>query len=216
MNARHAVPFRWVLPVAELILCISLLWPLKGLLFFQLQSSAHAQWPTRVQEPEFRLDPAPILDLKLEPDSKTLGGTRTSIPALLNLPGAFLGLARTASAPKGMLPEFWRAISWPVVGIVFWWIAGRSIEALAASRRRLLAPIIVWLEVLVASLVIAFSSALCVGFILDPSIREEFIYPWRLTAVAAGLWILLGAATISARVVQWRIRRQLRIEAKPG
>jgi hypothetical protein len=115
-----------------------------------------------------------------------------------------------------MLPEFWRAISWPVVGIVFWWIAGRSIEALAASRRRLLAPIIVWLEVLVASLVIAFSSALCVGFILDPSIREEFIYPWRLTAVAAGLWILLGAATISARVVQWRIRRQLRIEAKPG
>ena len=132
-------------------------------------------------------------------------------PALLNLPSAFLGLARNALVPKGMLLELWRSISWPFVGIIFWWLAGRGIEALAASQQRILSPLITWIEVFIA-FVIASSAALCLGFLLDPSTREEFIYPWRSAVVAAGLWILLGAATIAARLMQWRIRRPLKTE----
>jgi len=31
----------------------------------------------------------------------------------------------------------WRDLSWPIVGIFFWWLAGRSIEALLFSRHKI-------------------------------------------------------------------------------
>jgi hypothetical protein len=113
-----------------------------------------------------------------------------------------------------MLPEFWRSITWPFIGVVFWWIVGRGFEALMASRQRVLRPAITWVEVFVGLLVIAFGVFLWIGFLADPNIRADCIYPWRLAAMAGGLWILLCAAIVAARLIQWRIRRQLRREAR--
>jgi hypothetical protein len=113
-----------------------------------------------------------------------------------------------------MLPALWGAVTWPIVGVIFWWIAGRGIEALIASRGRVLSPSITWAEVIVASVVIAFCLLCCIGFASDPSFRDDFIYPWPGAAVASGLWIILGGVTVAARVIQWRMRRQLTARQK--
>jgi len=48
--------------------------------------------------------------------------------------------------PLGMDVITWRAISWPLLGILFWWSAGRGIEALIATRRGLVQPEISWVK----------------------------------------------------------------------
>lgn len=199
-------PFRWILPLAQVAICAALLWPLRGFILFQLQGAIR-ETPNKVQEP--------VPDLTLPPTAQSpppptlsLIELRVQIPALLNFPCFLLGLARSSMVPAGMFAEFWRAITWPVVGTFFWWIAGRGIEALMAARRQIISPRIVWIEVLAAALVIALGSFLCIGFASDPSFREELIYPWRLMAAAAALWTSLGAGTVAARFVQWRIKRR--------
>jgi hypothetical protein len=199
-------PFRWILPLAQLAICAALLWPLRGFLLFELQGRTR-EAPTKAQEPVPDIHLPPAGQPQPQP-AMSLIELRVQIPALLNFPCFLLGLARGSMVPAGMFAEFWRAITWPFVGAVFWWIAGRAIEALVAARRRVVSPKIVWAEVLVATLVILLGSMLCIGFALDPSMREELIYPWRLTAAAAGLWILLGAATIAAVLAQRRIGRR--------
>jgi len=214
MNERRTIPFRWVFPISELILSAVLLWPWRGFLILQMRAVAHAHWPTRVEQPVLRLNPELVPETPRQRRAETLSMMRVSAPALLNMPCGFLGLARSKSAPNGMLPELWRSISWPFVGTIFWWIAGRAIEALMASRGRVLSPAITWVELFVASAVTICTALLCIGLLSDPSMRAGFIYPWRLAAAASGLWILLSAATVAARLVQWRIRRQLRTQ--PG
>jgi hypothetical protein len=105
-----------------------------------------------------------------------------------------------------MLAEFWRSVSWPFFGIIFWWIAGRGIEALVASRRRLLSPVITWIEVFVASVDVALGTLILALFLSGD--RSGFVFPWPSAIAASGLWILLGGTTIVARVAQWRIRRR--------
>jgi len=175
-------------------------------------STADAVCSGPVQVPDTPMPDIQVPAMPREMRRETLADLRLWAPALRNFPSGFLGLARRTWVLQGMLPEFWRSISWPFVGIFFWWIAGRGIEALVASRRRVLSPTITWFEVLVASLVIAFCAALCVGLLPDASFRDELIYPWRLVPMATGLWILLGVATVTARLVQWPIGRQLRNE----
>jgi hypothetical protein len=129
-----------------------------------------------------------------------------SAPAVLNIPCSLLGLLRREAVPLGMLPEFWRSVSWPFFGIIFWWIAGRGIEALVASRRGLLSPSITWIEVFVACLVVALGALIWAFFLSDD--HAGFVFPWPSAVAASGLWILLGGTTIVARIAQWRIRRR--------
>jgi hypothetical protein len=210
MNNDRAIPFRIVLPVAELLICGVLLWPFAGFLYFQLRSTTYPPVRLNVETPQLGLNFAQRPLSPSEQRALRIDELRISVPALLNIPCAFLGLGRNALVPRAMLPEFWRSISWPLVGVVFWWIAGRGIEALTASRRHVSVPSITWAEVLMASLVIVFASMLCVGFFVDPSIRDEFIYPWRWAIAASVLWILLGTATIAGRVMQWRIKQSIK------
>lgn len=187
------------------------MWPLAGFLYFQLRSSTSPPVQLKVERPQLG---ANIAEPPLSPSEQRalrIVEMRTSVPALLNFPCAFLGLRANVVVPRAMLPEFWRAISWPLVGVVFWWIAGRGVEALAASRRHVSVPAVTWVEVIIASLVIAFASMVCVAFFLDPSTRDEFIYAWRWALAANVLWIFLGSATILGRVAQWRIKRSSKV-----
>lgn len=208
MNKGRAIPFRHILPAAQLLLCASLVWPFAGFLVFQMRSTAHAG-SIRAEQPALNLD-VPRVQTPGEKYADTLLMLRLWIPALLNLPCVFLGLARKELVPNGLFSELWRSIIWPIVGVIFWWIAGRGLEALFAGRRRVLSPVITWIEVFVSSLICALCLLLLFGFLFEPDMRTGVIYPWYLVAPASGLWVLLGAATIAARLVQWRIRRQLR------
>jgi hypothetical protein len=212
MNADRQIPFRWVLPLAQLVICLNLLWPLMGFIALQLQGVAHEVWPARVRQPVYFLQTTPAIaapqpaHLGEDRDRSTsLLELRLQIPVLLNFPCTFLGLLRIA--PAAMLHDFWRAISFPIVGMFFWWLVGRSVEALVASRHGSLSPVVVLAEVVVASLLIVGNGGLLVGLAVDPTFREELVFPWRLAAAAAGLWVLLSIVIVGARIVQWRLRR---------
>jgi hypothetical protein len=178
----------------------------------QLRSAAHARWPTAVKEQVFHIS---ILAVPATPENlraQSLVRLRLTLPPLLNLPSGFVGLGIRNLSPKGMLPDFWRSISWPLVGVIFWWITGRGIEALVASRSRVVLPTISWVETIVALFVSLLAGGIAVGLIVDPSWRSDFIFPWQLGIAASCLWIFLGVVTVLARFVQWRITRHMRTE----
>jgi hypothetical protein len=204
---RRSIAFRWVLPIAEILVCAALLWPWRGFLAWQLRASGHAYWPAKIHEPvHLNVHLTTTAKTPQETNAEELSDLRLSAPAVLNFPCSLLGLLRREAVPRGMLSEFWRSLSWPFFGIVFWWIAGRGIEALLASRRRLLTPAITWIEVFVASLEVAIGAVIWAMFSSGPNDRSGFVFPWTSALAATGMWILLGVSTIVARVVQWRIR----------
>lgn len=212
MNESRTTPFRWTLPVGELLLCAALVEPFVGFLIVQMRPTSRAD-STKAERPVLNLDLQRVQTPE-EKRAERLLMLRIWVPALLNLPCVFLGLARKELVPNGVFSELWRSFTWPIVGVIFWWIAGRGLEALLAYRRRVLLPVITWIEVFVSSLICTFCLLLLFGFLLDPSMRTGVIYPWYLVAPASGLWVLLGAATIAARIAQWRIRRQLTVDSK--
>jgi hypothetical protein len=193
-NNRPGIAFRWVLPIAEILVCAALLWPWRGILAWQIRATAHAYWPAQIHEPVH-------LNIVLAPNAETLPETnaeqfveiRISAPAVLNMPCALFGLARRETVPRGMLSEIW-------------WIAGRGIEALVASRRGLVFPAITWIEVFVASLIIALGAVFWGLLFSGPNDRTGSIFPWPSALAASGLWIFLGGTIIAARIMQWRIR----------
>jgi len=134
--------------------------------------------------------------------------------ATLNLPGglpdltcAMVGSAHEEWIPRGMFMWAWRDISWPIVGMFFWWLAGRSIEALLCARHGLLQPRIGWWEVLISIPVLAYGGIWPVMLFVDRSSRSEFAW-WPFLAVFGSLWLVLGACTLAAAILQWRLRRR--------
>ena len=139
---------------------------------------------------------------------------REWLVATLNLPGSLpdLAYAMISSAheewiPTGMSMWVWRDISWPIVGMFFWWLAGRSIEALLSARHEILQPRIRWWEVLISIPVLAYGGIWPVMMSVDRSSRAEFFW-WPLLVVFGSLWLGLGACTVAASIVQWRLRRR--------
>jgi hypothetical protein len=213
MKSTDRLPFRRVLPITQLVLCALLLWPWRSFYILQFRSEAHVLWPTRFQQPVYHIADSLALVPPREHALANLGVLRLDMPALLNMPAVFTGVARQGAVPVGFLPDFWRSFSWPFLGIIFWWIVGRGIDALLAARSHVVAPGITWAETVVASLVTLGSAAGITAIIVDPSVRSDLILPWRWALASFGLWNVLGLVTILARVAQWRIRRQQRFVA---
>lgn len=140
---------------------------------------------------------------------------RLIVPALLNCPATLLGLARRELVPQGMLPQFWRAQIWPVAGTAFWWIVGRAWEALAAARKQRLRPAVTWMEASVGMILMIVFGGFAAALILVSDAREGTIYPWKWMVVGWLLWGLLGFSVVAARIVQWRMRKQMREASAP-
>src|SRR5258707_11157311 len=104
------------------------------------------------------------------------------------MPVVLTGLWRHETVPTGFVAEWWRALTWPIVGLIFWWLAGRGMEALLAARSRLISPALTWAEAIVAALI-----CICMGVILIGLTS-------RMTTVACFLWLILVLATVGARV----------------
>jgi hypothetical protein len=135
--------------------------------------------------------------------------------AALNLPGglpdlsyAILSPSYSEWIPRGMFMWAWRDLSWPIVGIFFWWLAGRSFEALLFSRHKILLPKIRLWEVMVSLPALAFGGIWAVVLGIGQCARTEFPL-WLIPAVFGSLWLVLGASTSLAYFVQWRLRRRL-------
>jgi hypothetical protein len=257
----HGFPFRWVLPVAQFLLCLVILWPARNWILFQVRGSVRAYTPTKSQDYEFArttiILTTPSSDLpkgtKPEPTQKSTptpsaqprdisGNLAPGTVQVINIPGLspqemereekaakdtdlrlsaplildspvllaqvpyMLLTARKEWVPRGMIPEVWRALSWPIFAIAFWWIMGRGIEALSAARRSVLLPRITRIETILAAVLFCVGVIAAIGIISStPADRGDS----QFMALLAGgaLWGVLASMTLAARFLQWRIRR---------
>jgi hypothetical protein len=225
-DEQRSIPFRWILPVAQLLLCTAILWPLRGELIASVRSSTRAYFvhdePREAPKVHIRV----LYPDLLPPDLSSLhevieerayrdrflrlrlwGPVLLNLPAMwLDLPTVFLGNGKDEWVPAGMYFQYWRALAWPLVGILFWWVAGRGIEALIASLKGLTRPQITSAEIVVAILMVCLGGFGLVALI-EADVRRDLVFPWVLLCAAGSLWFLLGSVIIASRVMQWRIRR---------
>ncbi len=226
-------PFRWVLPSVQLVVCVALLWPVRGSLFFGVRESIDSySHPTTkrkvVLDPKWLVVSPTTPELQPTTDIATkLAEIRRKAPLALNLPVGIAQLpyvlvspAKREWVPKGMLPNTWRALSWPLVGIFFWWFLGRSVEALPTARRSVVYPRISWIETACAVILLGTGLVALIGMLTStPADRSDLQF---MTLLAGGLlWGLLATVTITARFLQWRVAKRnvaakINMDPSPG
>jgi len=207
---RSVFPFRRVLPIGQLVLCVLLLWPARAKI-------------TREYESALGITPAPLVysigDFYLPwhpgmPLAETERNS-TEIASALNLPGGLVQLPYPIFSPEHqewrpheMNFEVWRATTWPLLCIPFWWIAGRGLEAILAARAMrqgtavCVTPKVGWIETIVATLIMLICGTLAVGLTVDGDLQLAIF------GVGAGMWTVLASMTVVAKFVQWRMTRK--------
>jgi hypothetical protein len=225
MDAQYrSIPFRWILPVAQFVLCVLLLWQFWFGLGRHLWKSI--QHPTAApvvgQSPVLKFDLHPLTP----PERRAADlfelpfELRLQIPAALNIPVWYsqfpYALSHRANrewTPRNVnwlpavlrFPEFWRATTWPFVGIFFWWLAGRGFEAIVAARRRVTTPRIRWMEAAFGLFCLALGIVTCIFFFTEDRQYQPDIV---MHAMGGLLWGLLGMVMVAASVIQWRLRTE--------
>ena len=217
---RVGFPFRWAFPVGQLLLCVVLLWPLRAYVIAELKG--HSVVTFRATKFDSVSDDQIIHALNWTPSPEQQRAirkkeARLTIPDALNVPVTFLELpfavfrpSHRGWTPHGMDFRVWRAISYPLAGLIFWWIAGRGLDALVASRKKLISPRIRWIEVTVAVAIFLCVLMVLIGFVIDASWRGAL--QLELLAAGALVWTALATTVVVARVMQWRIRKGLMSE----
>ena len=217
IQGRSTFAFRWLLPVMQLVLCAFAIWPLRALFIQEIKDSIRAYRPLKTPPPK-PVDNPQFTNLIINPQELRAFQaleTREWMPMMLNLPAgliqvpyAILNPAKQEWVPRGMVFKTWRVISWPLIGILFWWSVGRGIEALLAAQRGLVHPRITWTETAVGAALCLFCAIAAVCLPLYAGADAEF--PYRLWIAGSGLWSVLGGIVVAARVAQFRIRRRAR------
>ncbi len=216
----HTLAFRWLLPITQLVLSMVVLWPLHTVLIQQVRLSIreyrHQQTPLPqlAEGQQFR-----ILEVALSPQEQLELETfqslekREWVPIMLNLPAglvqlpyAILNPSKQEWMPRGMDFKTWRVISWPLIGILFWWSGGRGLEALLAARRHLVHSKIGRIETVVGAALFLFCTVIAIG--IPICARSDKDFPMKFFVAGAGIWAVLGGMMVAARVAQWRIIRK--------
>jgi hypothetical protein len=210
--------FRAVLPAAQFLLCLLAVFPFRGVVISDIRASFRAYFTK--SNPSLPTDRTVTLPT---PDSGiAMTSSRTKFmnfllwtPEALNLPVMMLELPEAISSPdkNNWIPEgfsfhTWRQLRWPILGILFWWIAGRAIDAIFAARRSEIRPRISWIETGFALITAIFSVLFFIAIYIEgkPSDPE----PVFLLLTCSAMWILLGLSTIVARIFQMRLRRRMK------
>ena len=221
MNAPSpGFPFRWLLPMIQLLVCMVMLQPYWFRFRSQVTRETKTYWQSLLGVSEAHPQPAMLLNITPEEPAQPVD-PRLTTPAALNLPVGFAQLPfvllsqdRAEWTPEGMLLPEWRALSWPFAGILIWWLVGRGLEAfLAAARSRrfaIIRPPLHNVEVAIGLAVLVAGSALSMLYLVGRNPSGLVTDP--LLAAGAGFWAVLGATMVFARVLQWRIRRRARMD----
>jgi hypothetical protein len=204
-RALAALRFRWILPLAQLLICLVALWPVRWFLFFEVSYSARALLS---QGGSIQFTQA---DINAIEKAWVIRERLMKVPILLDFPVLVLELpytltvyARSGRPAAGLQLETWRALGWPFAGMLFWWSVGRAIEALRAARRSLVLPRITLGETVAATVLVCIGIVSLVGILT--STRDDRAGFDFLMFVGGGLlWGLLAATTVAATVVQRRI-----------
>ena len=161
MAFRRSFPFRWVLPSVQLLFCFALLWPVRAFLLVGVAQSIHSysgsvfQHTVTSDSKVFNIVvPAPTVEEQARADAlvklletRKLAPLTIDFPVLIpQVPYILISSTKREWVPKGMFPDVWRAVSWPFAGVFFWWLIGRSVEALFAAQQGVARPRINWAE----------------------------------------------------------------------
>ncbi len=205
---------RWILPLAQLLLCALILWPLRHEIVMQSRGKA---FPMSANQVQYLLDHGTKFNFISEQSQKEalLRERPLWIPSALNLPVMFVELPYAIFSndqdelkPRSMNFLYWRALSWPLVGIVFWWLAGRGIEALLAGRAGIVAPRLNWTETIFNILFVLCGGLTGLVMLCDESSHVRG-FDAGLFPIGGLLWAAFGSIGIMARIMQWRLRRTL-------
>jgi hypothetical protein len=179
--SRPATPFRWIFPLGQLTLG----WFMTALVYTLPISWNFYHQAMRIIR---------ILDLP---------GDLLQVP--INL---FRG-TKYDWHPSFINGPLWAALSWPVLALVFWWIAGRAVDALFALRYRQLGPRITLIEAIVGGVLMLGGIGVVIGFAASAPAQ---IYTSTTTGSAitsGGLWAVLGGLSVVARFRQQGLRSVL-------
>jgi hypothetical protein len=204
-SPQPAIRFAWLLPAVEFLVCAALLWPIR----LTIVHALHIPLPPIIEQ-------TMVADcLRWSPKQEVFLSSvvALNIPAgLIQLPYSMNTPAKRDWSPKGMNDLVWRAVTWPILCIPFWWIAGRAIDALTAAKQRLLIPRISIMETAVGSIWMAVGALLFLVFLIIAGFKRDF----DLTRIAAsgGLWALLGSLSVIARFRQKRLYERQDVAAK--
>lgn len=188
MSEHRPIPFRWIFPLGQLLLC----WFVLGLV---RSFPIHPIYRLRALRTIFILN----------------------LPAgVLEFPIVLLRSDKSFWTPPGVGFFLWQALSWPVLAIVFWWIAGRAVEALVSLQYRQFRPRVTVVETVAAFLIMAAGAVISVASLVEERTKIYTDFESALLATAGGLWTFLGGLTVIARFRQWRLRRIQRSSAQRG
>ena len=214
------ISFRRVLPIVQLLVCAIVLWPSRYFLLWQVSQSVGADLPARARQQQ----PGRTINIEipsLTPEQQQVAdraarmeGLRMTVPPILNLPVAFVQLpyviansAHQEWIPRGMISTTFHALSWPICGVFFWWLAGREIDAFCAARKSLLLPRITIAETIFAVIFLGFGVFALVGILTStPDDRADLNFMGFM--VGGILWAILSGFSLASRYLQWRIKKR--------
>ena len=138
VSQREAFPFRWVLPTAQLIICFVTVWPLWYVAGSELLTSLrHSNHPVRESSTIMALN-LPEQETPQQQFEHKLLEVRLHVPIALNIPVKFIQLPYVVLSRNKIewtprcvrwiphilqFPDIWKAMTWPIVGVVFWWMS---------------------------------------------------------------------------------------------
>jgi hypothetical protein len=196
-NRSRCLPYRWILPVAQLLVCAIVLWPIR---------------PTNPPRP-YRQHPIMTvwqrLDIIVE----------LNLPVkLMELPCFIIDRAGNVCVPKGLTIEAWEAIMFPLFGLILWMLLGRSVETLLSARHGEIRPHIGWTETVVGVLILALGLLILLFSIVKGGVGMNIAM--ILFRLSSAVWAVLGSLMIVARIAQRRIglrqRASKNVEASPS
>ncbi len=207
-DSPRPLPYRWILPALQFLLCLVAIWPARGALAAALPTSGRQAEAQRVIT--LRSDTS-VEDIEAEssnvPEAERL---RLRIPMALDLPALLVQLpyvlltsARTVWRP-GRIPLLeWNAMFLPFAGLVFWWSAGRGLEAFIASTRKMVYPRLTRIETVFAS------ALLLVGIVMVVVTFSGAIEENSFMSGSAGfaLWAGLSIPMILGKISQRKLER---------
>lgn len=202
-STRRTTRFAWVLPLTVLFLCGILLWPMRVWIAstIGIHLPAWLVWPTILDFPRWLAPASSLFDFV----------------AALNLPAGAIQLPyviffspdKREWMPAEMDFRLWRALTWPLLCIPFWWMASRGIDALIALKQGQLLPKISWLESILGAVMavlfaVAFVGLLIVSYGDKDQTGRHFI-------AGLGLWAMLGSLSVIAKFRQWRLHKNQKL-----
>jgi hypothetical protein len=216
---KAALPFRWILPIVQLVICAAVLWPVRGE-FAREYLRFRQPHSVSLELPEVPLREGGAVQLIIGPlsEEERLEQERRdrlmTVPMVLNIPVLFLQLPYIVNTsdkrewiPFGIDFRIWRAVTWPILGSFFWYFGGRGLEALLAARRRSVEPRMTLPETLVGLIFSIGGLLLIFSFVWE--FRAGVPADDFLTAVPGTvmIWASLGSFIVVAKLAQLRIMK---------